>query len=249
MTPRSRLLVLGLMIALAPVARAESLVEKVFETRTYLYLKIAEPLAQSALPAGWRPTPVPQGPAKVADLILVLIDRLLATDAAGKPLDPAANRLLVVVVPGRDETGQNSGPVVIGGISDAAAGASGAYRVYSAGKVDLTRQDCAGVVDEVWDAEAPNGDRLTLELSYARGQPALLTFDQRTYSGADPSFYRTYRGDWGVDLVRSNVNGTDRATRIELSASGPLLGRLLDGEQELVSVTTVPWYRRDTFLP
>ena len=53
--------------------------------------------------------------------------------------------------------------------------------------------------------------------------PALLTFDQKIYSGADPSFYRIYRGDWGVDAVQSSVSGVDRATRLELTASGPLL--------------------------
>ena len=249
MIARRCLLALALMMAAVPVARAESLVEKVFETRTYLYFRIAEPLAQSVLPAGWQPAPVPQGPAKGANLILVLIERLLATDAGGKPLDPASNRLLVVVVPGRDPATEAAGPVVIGGISHAAKGAPGAYRTYVAGRVELNRSSRDGIVDEDWDAEAPNGDRLTLNLSYSRGLPSLLAFEQRTYSGADPSFYRVYRGDWGVDLVRSNVTGMDRATRLELSGSGPLLGRLLDGSQELVSISAVPWYRRDTFLP
>ena len=76
-----------------------------------------------------------------------------------------------------------------------------------------------------------------------------LSFDQKTYSGADPSFFRIYRGDWGVDAVRSSVAGIDRVTRLELAASGPLLGRLLDGSQELIDVSAVPWYRRDSFLP
>ena len=95
----------------------------------------------------------------------------------------------------------------------------------------------------------PDGDRLTLSLSYRQGILALLTFDQATYSGVDPSFHRIYRGDWGVDAVQSSVTGVDRTTRLELTASGPLFGRLLDGAQELVSVSVVPWYRRDTWLP
>ena len=82
-----------------------------------------------------------------------------------------------------------------------------------------------------------------------RGTPALLAFDQKTYSGADPTFYHIYRGDRGVDTVRSAAGGIDQTTRLELAASGPLLGRLLDGSQELVAVTSVPWYHRDTFLP
>ena len=235
------LLVLGACLP----ARAETLVEKVNETRTYLYFRIDDALAQAVLPAGWRPVAVPQGPAKGANLILVLIDRLLATDAGDKPLAPATNRLLVAVLPGRDTGSDAAGPVVVGGIS----AAPGAYRTYAAGKVELTRSARGGEVDEDWEAEAPDGDRLTLGLSYRQGVPALLGFDQKTYSGADPGFYRIYRGDWGVDAVRSGPAGVDRVTRLELTAAGPLLGRLLDGAQELIDVSAVPWYRRDNFLP
>ena len=239
------LLVLGSSLP----AGAETLVEKVNETRTYLYFKIADALAQSILPAGWQPVAVAQGPAKGANLILVLIDRLLATDAQRKPLEPATNRLLVAVLSARDTASDAAGPVVVGGISAEPKGAPGAYRSYVAGKVELSRSARDGEVDEDWEAESRDGDRLTLGLSYRQGVPALLSFDQKTYSGADPSFFRIYRGDWGVDAIRSSVAGIDRVTRLELAASGPLLGRLLDGSQELIDVSAVPWYRRDSFLP
>ena len=239
------LLVLGACLP----ARAETLVEKINETRTYLYFRIDDALAQAVLPPRWRPVAVPQGPAEGANLILVLIDRLLATDAGRKPLAPATNRLLVAVVPGRDAGSDAAGPVVVGGISAAAEGAPGAYRTYAAGKVELTRSARGGEIDEDWEAETPDGDRLTLGLSYRQGVPTLLGFDQRTYSGADPGFYRIYRGDWGVDAIRSGPAGVDRVTRLELTAAGPLLGRLLDGAQQLIDVSAVPWYRRDTFLP
>ena len=192
---------------------------------------------------------MPQGPAKGANLILVLLDRLLATDAERKPLEPATNRLLVLVVPGKDSASGAGGPVVVGGISADPRGAPGAYRNYVAGKVELARSSRDGSADEEWEVESPQGDRLTLALSYAQGTPALLVFDQATYSGADPSFHRIYRGDWGVEAVQSSVTGIDRTTRLELTASGPVLGRLLDGTQELVNVSVVPWYRRDTWLP
>ena len=246
--PRRYALAILLLFGAMAGARAETLVEKVYESRTYLYFKVADEAASAALPAGWQAQAVPQGPAKGANLILVLIDRLLATDAANRPVDPAANRLLVVVVPGTDGSGA-AGPVVVGGISAARAGAPGAYGTYRAGKVELTRTSRDGTVDEDWEAEDGQGNRMTLGLSYVQGIPALLTFDQTTYSGADPGLRRIYRGDWGVDPVQSSVTGVDRATRLELSADGPLLGRLLDGAQELVNVAAVPWYRRETYLP
>ena len=139
--------------------------------------------------------------------------------------------------------------MVVGGISADARGAPSAYRNYVAGKVELARSSRNGSADEEWEAESPDGDRLTLNLSYRKGIPALLTFDQAIYSGVDPSFHRIYRGDWGVDAIQSSVTGVDRTTRLELTASGPLFGRLLDGAQELVNVSVVPWYRRDTWLP
>ena len=52
--------------------------------------------------------------------------------------------------------------MVIGGISADARGAPGAYRNYVAGKVELTRSSRDGWMDEEWEAESPNGDRLTL---------------------------------------------------------------------------------------
>lgn len=246
--PRRCALALLLLIATSHGLRAETPVEKVYESRTYLYFKIADAVAGRMLPAGWRPAAVPQGPAKGANLILVLIDRLLATDPDNKPLDPAANRLLVVVVPGQDGQGA-AGPVVVAGISAARSGAPGAYGVYAPGKVETSRSSRDGTVDEDWEAEDAQGNRLTLGLSYAQGLPAYQAFDQRTYSGANPSFFRIYRGDWGVDPVRSGVTGVDRTTRLELGASGPTLGALLDGSQELINVSVVPWYRRQTFLP
>jgi hypothetical protein len=165
---RRGILLLPLLLALVPPARAGTLVEKAYESRTYLYFKIADETAQSILPAGWQPVAVPHGPAKGAKLILVLIERFLATDADDRPLDSAANRLLVVVVPGCEATGVG-GPVVVGGVSAVSAGAPGAYRTYVAGKVELVRHSRDGVVDEDWEAGPPSGDRLSLGLSYVQG--------------------------------------------------------------------------------
>ena len=193
---------------------------------------------------------VPQGPAKGANLILVLIDRLLATDAQRKPLEPATNRLLVAVLSARDTASDGGGA---GGGGRHLGRAQGCPRRLPElrrrqGRAEPQRARRRGRRG-LGGAKSRDGDRLTLGLSYRQGVPALLSFDQKTYSGADPSFFRIYRGDWGVDAVRSSVAGIDRVTRLELAASGPLLGRLLDGSQELIDVSAVPWYRRDSFLP
>ena len=84
------------------------------------------------------------GPAKGANLILVLIDRAARDrrrpQAAGAGDQSSARR-------GAARQGHASdagGPVVIGGISADARGAPGAYRNYVAGKVELTRSSRDG---------------------------------------------------------------------------------------------------------
>ena len=163
----------ALLLGVVRPARAETLVENVNETRTYLYFKVADALAQSALPAGWQPAPVPQGPARGANLILVLIERLLATDADR----PAARS--------RRPTACWSWwcPAATGFRTPAARWWSAASRPSPRARPAPTgpmprarSSSCAssrdGVVDEDWEAESPDGDRLALGLSYVQGLPA-----------------------------------------------------------------------------
>jgi hypothetical protein len=232
-----------------PAARAETHAEIVNEARIYLHFRVADAVAQGLLPSGWQPAPAPQDPTQGANLLAVLIDRFLAANPDGEPLDPATNCLLVLVVPGKDPASGAAGPVVVGGFSAEAKGAPGPYRNYQPATVTVDRASTAGEARETWSVSSGSGDKLTLELAFEPGTPSLVRFDQRTYSGTDPGFHRIYRGDQGVDLIRSTVTGVDRASRLVLTASGPTLGKLLDGSEELVAASSFVWYRRNTFLP
>ena len=51
------------------------------------------------------------------------------------------------------------------------------------------------------------------------------------------------------DVVRSVPTGVDRVSRVSFKATGDKLGTLFDGSQQLISVTAIPWYSRQVYLP
>jgi len=50
-------------------------------------------------------------------------------------------------------------------------------------------------------------------------------------------------------VVRSVPAGIDRASFVGVKAAGDKLGMLFDGSQQLISVTAIPWYSRQVYLP
>ena len=67
------------------------------------------------------------------------------------------------------------------------------------------------------------------------------------YSAVKPDFYRIYRYEQSADVVRGA--GVDRVQKVVIKAAGPKLAPLLDGSEQLLGVTSVPWYARQTYLP
>jgi hypothetical protein len=183
---------------------------------------------------------------------MVLIDRVSAIGPDQQPLDPVENRIAVLVVFGQDAEAGEGGPVVVAGWSDAAAGAPGAYANFTDAEVTFKRSITAGEkaeVEEEWSVAGEGGARFEVALAYARNAPAFSTFDQKIYSGTDPSFYRIYRGDQGGIVVMSGPLAIGAADDVTIAAEGDMLGGLTGEDAELVAVLHLPWYRRDTFLP
>lgn len=231
---------------------AESLVETINENRLLLFFKLPETEAQAVLPEGWSLAPVPRGPAAGANVLMVMIDRVSAVGPDQQPLDPGENRLAVLVVFGQDAEAGEGGPVVVAGWSDAAGAVPGAYGNYSDAVVTFERRIVAGEttdVEEQWSVSGEGGARFGVALAYARTSPAFSTFDQKVYSGSDPSFYRIYRGDQGGIVAMSGPLAIGAAEDVKIEAEGDMLGALFDENAELVAVLHLPWYRRDTFLP
>jgi hypothetical protein len=159
---------------------------------------------------------------------------------------------VVLVVTGRNAATGEVAPVVVRGWSDEAAGAPGAYGNFVDAEVRFTRTMGSSVTDSIaesWSVTAPDGDGLTIDAVWPRGQASHSRFDQRVHSASKPGFFRIYRGDQGTVLLHSTPLGVVRATTLSVWASGPLLGSLIDGDARLVAAMHLPWYRRDSFLP
>jgi len=218
----------------------------VAEQRMNLSVRIAPAAAQAFLPAGWTPNS--------PNLSLIFMERKLALTPDGKPLQAGVNRVVAMVMSARNASTGEVRSMVVDGISADPLGAPGAYKVYRPGAVSLTRTEQSDTqggletrVEEHWAARGPDGVSVELDLTYTRGVPAFSTFEQKNYSGAEPSFYRIYRGQQASEPLR-NVNGVNRVRSVRLKASGGTIGRALDGTEEIVSITVAPSYARQTFV-
>ena len=67
-------------------------------------------------------------------------------------------------------------------------------------------------------------------------------------SAKRPEFTRTYRIDQAADVLRS-ASTADRIESLTFRASGPSYAPLFDGREQLLSVTSFPWYVREISVP
>ena len=238
---------IAISIASAPVAVAEKQTETIVsEQRTSISLRATVEGVQSLLPAGWTAA----GP----NISLVFMDRKLALGPDGKPLFSGVNRVLVMSASAKNpQTGETRG-LIVGGYSADPAGVPGAYNVYKPGSIDLTRTERiegtrSDTVNEQWTVKAADGGTLNVNLTFTRGVPTLAPFELKIHSGADPSFYRIYRGEQATDVLRSANGGADRVQSITVTASGGMLGKVVGDKAQVLSVSNSPYYSRKTFLP
>lgn len=204
------------------------------------------------LPDGWQIDAPSAGPSKGSNLSVVLIDQIMAQDAEGKPVD--AVRGAVLVVPTKKQGMEKAAPMVIGGLFSPASYVPGPYSNNVYAKATLDRKihsDPAGVtnVEEAWSFTTDDGDSLQAQVQYTRGVPVRANVELPVYSGAKPDFYRLYRVEQATDVVRSTVTGADRAQKVSVKASGRQLTPLFAGSEKLISVTVIPSYSRQIFLP
>ena len=73
--------------------------------------------------------------------------------------------------------------------------------------------------------------------------------EAKVHSAAKPDFYRIYQIEQAADVARSTSTGVDRVTKFSFEALGPKLAPLFEGSQELVSITSVPFYSRSIYVP
>jgi hypothetical protein len=229
----------------------ERLSETNVDIRTVMAFKVADAALQKLVPTGWEVGSPPAGPAKGANLFVVLVDGITAADADGKSAAPLRGGVLVVAA--KKKGSDAAAFMVVYGIVVREV-APGAYGVYVPGKAAIERKVEFGTgnhsaADEKWSFEGEDGNAIQARVQYTRGATTRLKAEQKAYSGAKPEFFRIYRVDQVVDLVRSKPAAVDHLTRVSFKASGSKLAPLFDGSEQLISVTSIPSYSRTVFLP
>ena len=205
---------------------------------------------QKFLPDGWQPDVVTAGPAKDVNLRVTFIDWIVNQDAAGKALEPV--RIAHLSIPAKMKGSQTGGTMLFRIYSSSAGGVPGPYGVSVHAPANMERKvriDPAGIgtVEESWEFKSQDGDSIQLQIQYARGASTPDKAETKFYSAAKPEFYCIYRSEQSTDVVRSPA--ADRVQKVLFKAFGPTLSPLFDGSEQLIGVTSDPWYTRQTFLP
>ncbi|MBM4340696.1 MAG: hypothetical protein FJ110_14280 [Deltaproteobacteria bacterium] len=234
---------------------AETLVHTTTEVRLLLALRVGQEELQKFLPATWQVAPPPGGPIKDANLFVLFIDPLLFQDPQGKPDVGATNRYTVLAVPAKHmQTGEAATVVVTGGVGSTTASAPGAYKASILGTVKREQtykgaNSEGGIVDDFWEVRDVQGGTMDLRIQYERALPMRTKLDQKIYSAVEPTFYRIYRQDIAMDLVKSIPAGVDHVKNYRFNVAMPKLKSLFNGNEQLVAVIAYPMFVRQIFLP
>jgi hypothetical protein len=245
--------ILSLMAAaLQPASAQEKLVGTYGEVRTVLTFKVPDAALQKFVPAGWQAVPFSTGPAKGANMSVNLIDYVIVQDPDGKAQETV--RVAALTFPARKVGTETTVPMVFSGFASNASSVPGAYGSFELAKGTVVRNartdpDGKSTADESWDFKGDNEASISVQLQYAHAPAARSKVEVPVYSAKTPTFYRIYRIEQALDVVRSTETGVDRVQKITFRATGQKHAELFDGTEKLVSITSIPWYTRQVFLP
>ncbi len=249
-----RNLVIALLMLAASPALAQDK-EKLSATdltvRTALTFKVSDTVVQKLLPAGFEVNSPTAGPSKGSNLNMTLIDYLMVQDPEGKPLPPRTT--VAMSIPAKKTASGEAVAVVFGGFI-AQAAIPGPYFVFGSAKLAVDRRshtdaDGKSIINETWEVMADDGGALEVQLQFVRGVPARGKAEPKIHSAAKPEFYRIYRFEQAADVVRSTATGIDRVSKFSIKATGPKLAPLFDGSEQLISITSIPFYSRSIYVP
>jgi hypothetical protein len=242
-----------LMLAASPTIAQDK--EKLSATdltvRTALTFKVADSVVQKLLPAGFELNSPTAGPNKGSNLNVTLIDYLMVQEPEGKALPPRST--IAMSVPAKKTATGEAVAVVFGGFI-AQAGVPGPYSVFGSAKITVDRRsrtdaDGKSIIEENWDAKLEDGGALAIQLQFTRGDLVRSKAAPKIHSAAKPEFYRIYQFEQAADVVRSAPSGVDRVSKLSIKATGPRLAPLFDGSEQLISITSIPFYSRSIYVP
>jgi hypothetical protein len=237
-----------------PSVWAETLVELNVDTRTVLGLRVGQAALQRWVPEPLQITPVAAGPFKDANLFVVFIDKLVKLDAESKPSSGGNDRAVVLAATAKQPQGEKPNMYVIRIYTANSQTIPGPYK--NSVQANVRREQTLkgvdlepGTEEELWDIRDGAGGMIEFRLSCRRRIPARVKVEQNLYSAVDPNFFRTYRVDQGMDVVKNLSAGIDRVQSYQFRVTMADLRELFDGSEQLVGIAILPWYVRQVFLP
>ncbi len=236
-------------------AWAETVVGHNNENRTIVALRVTPAAAQAWVPGPWQVDPIGAGPSKDANFLIVFINPWLVQGPDGKPAAPPIHRRVALVFPAKHpQTGEAA--FFVARVYDSNPNAApGPYKnsiPVATVRVEQTQAGAGtepGTGSEVWDVRDASGGALEFRFQYQRGVPVRVKSESKPRSTVEPDFYRIYKVDQGVAMVKSVPAGIDRIQQYSLRVTMAELAKLFDGTEEVVSVALVPWYLRQVSLP
>ena len=239
-------------IASYPASAQEKLVAIDASVRTIVAFKVSDTALQKFVPAGWQSSPLSAGPSEGANLNVVFIQRIVVQDPDGKAHDLI--RLAALNFPAKRTGTEATVGMVFAGLASNASYVPGPYGVFELAKANVeqnsrTNPTGATSVQESWEFRADNGNAIEFQVQYVRGPAVRVKAEFTPHSAKTPDFYRIYRVDQAADVVRSTATGTDRVQKVSFKVVGQPLTQLFDGTEQLISITSIPLYTRQLFLP
>jgi len=236
-------------------AGAETLVGSNVDNRIIVALCVGQAELQGWLPAPWQVNPIPKGPLKEANLYVLFVDRLLNQDAQGKPAAGGTYRSVVLVALAKHpQTGKPAMFVIRVFTPHEDLGQANPYknsvratirREYTFKGADLE----PGTVSDLWELRDSAGGMLEFRIEYQRAIPRRAKQELRPRSSVEPDFFRIYRADQGMDLIKSIPAGINRVQSYQLHVTVSELRKLFDGTEKIVGIVVNPWYVKQIFLP
>jgi hypothetical protein len=246
-------IIVGGLTSASP-ASAETLVQATLDSRMIVHFRVNPAELQRWLPAPWQSNPIATGPSKDANLVVTFVDRVLDQNAEGKPAEVPAYRVVSVAVPAKHPQTGDSGPLVMRLFSSNPTGVPGFYK--TAVQATVTREQTLkgvsvepGTATDWWEMRDGKGGTMELRVQYTRGAPTRGKVESKPRSGSDPAVWRIYRIDQALDVIKSVPVGIDRVQNYQIKVAVPEMSKMFDGSEKLISLTAVPFYTRQTFLP
>ncbi|NNU67788.1 MULTISPECIES: hypothetical protein [Rhizobium] len=217
------------------------------DIRTILAYKASDAALRKFVPEGWELSTFKEGPSAGANLQVEFVDQLFAVGADGKVGAPY--RYVLFGFPIHHKGSDQDVLMLFDGLS---RGGAGPYGIAEQATDNVYRSvqysSAPTMVKEAWTFEG-GGEMVSLETEFERGPLNAEKAESHVYSQLKPSFSRIYRYNEAADVVQAAGSKSDRLHSYTFKATGGKLATVFDGSESLISVTSLPAYSRDIFVP